>query len=334
MTASPARPADENAAHPAGESAAFDATDAAGELDAAGALDLFLPDAALGALRRLRPDASMLRYAARLARRPGTVARRAGKLAADLAGIATGSSAITPPRRDRRFSDPAWHENPLLKRTVQTYLAIGQTAEGLLADAELDWRDNERLKFVLTNLIAASAPSNYPLISPDAWKAFIDSGGLSPLRGIRALVSDMASPPRIPTMVAPDAFKVGTGSRGDAGGGRGPYRGLRAHPVPADHAHRAPVPAAHGPADDQQVLHHRYCAGPQHAGVLCRAGISGIRDLLAQPRQGCQALGSEHLRWCRRGLAQRDTRASPRPPRSTSAACAQVASSHRWSART
>ena len=209
MTASPARPADENAAHPAGESAAFDATDAAGELDAAGALDLFVPDAALGAVRRLRPDASMLRYAARLARRPGTVARRAGKLAADLAGIAKGSSAITPARRDHRFSDPAWHENPLLKRTVQTYLAIGQTAEGLLADAELDWRDNERLKFVLTNLIAASAPSNYPLISPDAWKTAIDSGGLSLLRGIRALVSDMASPPRIPTMVAPDAFKVG-----------------------------------------------------------------------------------------------------------------------------
>ena len=50
--------------------------------------------------------------------------------------------------------------NPLLKRTVQTYLAVGKTAEDLLADAELDWRDNERLKFVLTNLIAAAAPSN------------------------------------------------------------------------------------------------------------------------------------------------------------------------------
>ena len=209
MTASPARPTDENAARPVGESAAFDATDAVGELDAAGALDLFVPDAALGTVRRLRPDASMLRYAARLARRPGTVAQRAGKLAAGLAGIAKGSSAITPAAHDRRFSDPAWSKNPLLRRTVQTYLAIGQTAEGMLADAELDWRDGERLKFVLTNLIAASAPSNYPLISPDAWKAAVNTGGLSLVRGIRALVSDMASPPRIPTMVAPDAFKVG-----------------------------------------------------------------------------------------------------------------------------
>ena len=209
MTASPARPADENAARPAGESAAFDAIDAAGELDAAGALDPFAPDAALGTVRRFRPDSSLLRYLAHLARRPGAVGRRAGALAAELASIAKGSSAITPARRDHRFSDPAWSENPLLRRTVQTYLAIGQTAEGLLPDAGLDWRDNERLKFVLTNLIAASAPSNYPLISPDAWKAAIDTGGLSLVRGIRALVSDMASPPRIPTMVAPDAFKVG-----------------------------------------------------------------------------------------------------------------------------
>ena len=177
--------------------------------DAVGMLDLVLPDATLGTLRRFRPDASMVRYAARLASRPGTVARRAGKLAADLAGIAAGSSTIAPQRRDRRFADPAWSENPLLKRAVQTYLAVGQTAEELLADAELDWRDNTRLKFVLTNLIAASAPSNYPLSNPAAWKAFIDTGGLSLVRGARALASDMSSTPHIPTMVAPDAFEVG-----------------------------------------------------------------------------------------------------------------------------
>ena len=172
-------------------------------------LDLVLPDATLGTFRRFRPDSSMMRYAARLASRPGTVARRAGKLAAELAGIAAGSSAIAPARRDRRFADPAWSENPLLKRAVQAYLAIGGTAEELLADAELDWRDNTRLKFMLTNLIAASAPSNYPLLSPAAWKAFIDTGGLSAVRGVRALVSDMSSTPHIPTMVAPDAFQVG-----------------------------------------------------------------------------------------------------------------------------
>ncbi len=188
---------------PASESAEPEAT------NAVGMLDLVLPGATLGTLRRFWPDGSVVRYAAKLASRPGTVARRAGQLAAELADIAKGSSEIAPARRDRRFADPAWSENPLLKRTVQAYLALGGTAEELLADAELDWRDNTRLKFVMTNLIAASAPSNNPLISPAAWKAFIDSGGLSAVRGVRALVSDMSSTPHIPTMVEPDAFEVG-----------------------------------------------------------------------------------------------------------------------------
>jgi poly[(R)-3-hydroxyalkanoate] polymerase subunit PhaC len=194
-----------NSGRTAGESANTGGAESAG----AGSLDLLLPHATVGVIRRFRPDASMARCAFRLAGRPKTVAARYGKLAAELASIAAGRSATAPPRRDRRFADPAWSGNPVLRRILQTYLAVGQTAEELLADAELDWRDDTRLKFMLTNLLAASAPSNNPLISPAAWKAYIDTGGLSIVRGTRAFVSDMASSPRIPTMVEPDAFEIG-----------------------------------------------------------------------------------------------------------------------------
>ena len=44
--------------------------------DAAPALDLLLSDAALGIMRRFRPDGSFLRFGLGLARRPWTVARR------------------------------------------------------------------------------------------------------------------------------------------------------------------------------------------------------------------------------------------------------------------
>ena len=179
------------------------------DANSAGPLDFLLPDATLGILRRFLPDASLARWAATLASNPAAVARRGAQLSTDLAGIAVGSSAIAPNRRDRRFSDPAWTSNPVLKRWVQTYLALSQTTEGLLADAELDWRDNTRLKFMLTNLIAASAPSNNPFLSPVAWKAAIDSGGLSLVRGLRAFASDMSSAPHIPKMVEPDAFTIG-----------------------------------------------------------------------------------------------------------------------------
>jgi len=160
-------------------------------------------------VRRFWPESSMVQYAARLTSRPRTVTRRAGRLATELAGIAKGSSPIAPQRRDQRFSDRAWSGNPLLRRTMQTYLALGKTAEDLLGDAELGWRDNTRLKFVLTNLIAASAPSNNPYLNPAAWKAAIDTGGLSLVRGMRAFASDMASAPHIPTMVEGNAFGVG-----------------------------------------------------------------------------------------------------------------------------
>jgi polyhydroxyalkanoate synthase subunit PhaC len=177
--------------------------------DAAGGLDLLLTDAALGVTRRFRPDGSLLRLAAGLARRPRLVGRQAALLGAELGQIATGRSAIAAGPRDRRFADPAWKDNPLLRRALQAYLAAGQSAEALLAGAELDWRDDTRLKFLLSNLVAAAAPSNNPVLSPAGWKALIDTGGENVLRGLRALASDLANPPRVPSMVPADAFEVG-----------------------------------------------------------------------------------------------------------------------------
>jgi polyhydroxyalkanoate synthase len=95
--------------------------DAAGDL--AGALDMLLADGALGVLRRFRPDGAALRLAVRLARRPQRIASEAALLGAELARIAGGRSEVAPDRRDRRFADPAWKQNPLLYRAMQAYLA-------------------------------------------------------------------------------------------------------------------------------------------------------------------------------------------------------------------
>jgi polyhydroxyalkanoate synthase len=193
------------------------AEDAAGEssdsfadaAEAVPALDLLLSDAALGVLRRFQPDGSMLRLGLRLARQPRSVARRATALGTELGRITAGRSALAPAPRDRRFADQAWTQNPFLKRIVQLYLAGATAADALLADAALGWRDAERAGFIVRNLVDAAAPSNNPLISPAAWKALIDTGGLSAVRGVRALASDLSTAPRIPAMVSPGAFEVG-----------------------------------------------------------------------------------------------------------------------------
>jgi poly[(R)-3-hydroxyalkanoate] polymerase subunit PhaC len=177
--------------------------------DEAAPLDALLVEAALGPLRRFAPNASTVRFAAGLARRPLTVSRRAGGLAAELTRIAVGTSVVAPPKRDRRFADPAWTENPLLRRIVQGYLAAERTADELVEDAALDWRDDKRIRFLADNLAEALSPSNVPLVNPASAKAAIDSGGLNLARGGISLLRDLATPPRVPEMVDTSQFEVG-----------------------------------------------------------------------------------------------------------------------------
>jgi polyhydroxyalkanoate synthase subunit PhaC len=190
-------------------SADTDMTGSAAADAAAAPLDLLLSNAAIGMLRRANPGGSGLRLAAALGSRPGLLAGRGRRLAGELGRIAVGSSQVQPSRRDRRFADPGWAGNPILRRAMQAYLATAQTAEGLVAEAGLDRADSERVGFVLTNLIDALAPSNNPLLNPAAAKAALDTGGSSILAGLRHFLTDMAVSPRVPSMVEPDAFEVG-----------------------------------------------------------------------------------------------------------------------------
>jgi polyhydroxyalkanoate synthase len=177
--------------------------------EAAAALDMLLTQAALGPLRRFFPGRAALRLAWALAGQPGLVASRAGGLATELARVIGGSSGVAPGKRDRRFADPAWTGNPVLRRVMQAYLASGDAAVGLVNDTPLDWRDAERLRFAVSNVVDALAPSN-SVLSPEAVKAALDSGGGSLLTGARHLLTDLASAPRVPAMVPPDAYTVGT----------------------------------------------------------------------------------------------------------------------------
>ncbi|MGZ8803361.1 MAG: PHA/PHB synthase family protein [Mycobacterium sp.] len=171
--------------------------------------DLLLTGSALGVASRLMPDTAWGRFGVNLARRPDVVAKRMGSFGRELVSIATGSSDRAPVKADRRFSDPAWSGNPLLKRSMQGYLAAAEMVEQLFTDANLEWRDAERIRFVLDVIMEGLAPSNHPAISPLGWKAIIDTGGLSVVRGVQRFLDDMAAPPRIPSMVESDAFTVG-----------------------------------------------------------------------------------------------------------------------------
>jgi polyhydroxyalkanoate synthase len=173
-------------------------------------LDMVLVDAARGPLRRLVPPAgTALRFGSALARQPRTVARRTGELVREIGKVAAGNSELAPGKKDKRFADPAWTGNPMLRRAMQAHLATARTAWELIDDADLGWQDDERIRFTATNLVDAFAPSNVPVVNPLSLKAFIDTGGGSAVRGLRRMLRDLTSPPRVPSMVDPDAFTVG-----------------------------------------------------------------------------------------------------------------------------
>jgi len=172
-------------------------------------LDLLLTRPVFGLADRIMPNLSWPKFALSLARQPRTVASRAATLGKELLAIAEGKSEVGPTRGDWRFTDPAWTGNPVLKRTMQAYLATNDTVNQLFSDAKLDWRDAERMRFVLDFVTQGLAPSNNPLVNPVGYKAAIDTGGKSVVRGLRNFVNDMRKAPRLPSMVESDAFTVG-----------------------------------------------------------------------------------------------------------------------------
>ncbi|MCW2813343.1 MAG: phbC 2 [Nocardioides sp.] len=173
-------------------------------------LDLLLADAATSPLRRFLPGMSGVRFAGSLARHPGVVAGHTATLARELGKVAVGRSELAPHPKDRRFADEGWAENPFLRRTLQGYLAAGTAARGVVEDAGLGWGDGQRIGFIVDNLVEAVAPSNNPLLNPKVLKRIVDTGGGNLVEGTRRLVRDFATAPRVPSMVEPDAFEVGT----------------------------------------------------------------------------------------------------------------------------
>ncbi|MCE5291209.1 MAG: alpha/beta fold hydrolase [Nocardiaceae bacterium] len=172
-------------------------------------LDVLLIESALGPVQRFAPDSSTVRWLGELAKQPTATARRLGAFASEGAKIVAGNSDVAPSKRDRRFGDPAWSSNPLLRRLLQGYLAAGRTANDLVASTKLNWRDEQRVRFLVENTVEALSPSNLPLVNPASAKAAIDSAGANLLRGSAQFVKDMSAAPRIPEMVDKSKFAVG-----------------------------------------------------------------------------------------------------------------------------
>src|SRR4051794_21218376 len=98
-------------------------------------LDVLLTDAAIGnGTRRFIQPRAVAQVAAGVARPPRPLAPRAPGPGAELARVAAGRSERRPAKGDRRFADPAWERNWLLRRVLQGYLAAGEAVDRVITD--------------------------------------------------------------------------------------------------------------------------------------------------------------------------------------------------------
>ena len=140
------------------------------------------PGGSSGAPRASPPSSPAPPPAARSSRRP-----RATGASPTLPGSATGCSA----------------------GVLQGYLAVGETVDGLITDADVDWRAERRARLAAVNVLDALAPTNFAWSNPTVLEEIVDTGGGNLVRGRAAVLARSQHSARLPATVDTSKFEVG-----------------------------------------------------------------------------------------------------------------------------
>ena len=126
----------------------------------------------------------------------------------ELKNVLLGKSGLQPEGDDRRFNDPAWSQNPLYRRYLQTYLAWRKELHAWIDESSLSPQDISRGHFVINLMTEAMAPTN-TAANPAAVKRFFETGGKSLLDGLSNMAKDLVHNGGMPSQVNMGAFEVG-----------------------------------------------------------------------------------------------------------------------------
>ncbi len=127
----------------------------------------------------------------------------------EMGRVMTIQSTIEPVASDKRFTDEAWKTNPFYHALLQTYLTWQQSLSAFIDDAELDKKDADRARFVLSLFADSVAPTNTLLGNPAAMKQMYQTGGASLVKGLTHMIEDLANNGGLPSQVEMKAFQVG-----------------------------------------------------------------------------------------------------------------------------
>src|SRR6266496_2868307 len=113
----------------------------------------------------------------------------------EMGRVMTGQSTVEPDAKDKRFTDEAWKTNPFYRMYLQTYLTWEQSLNAFVNDANLDKKDADRARFVLSLFADTVAPTNTLLGNPAAMKNMYETGGASLVKGLTHMLEDLGNTP-------------------------------------------------------------------------------------------------------------------------------------------
>lgn len=114
-----------------------------------------------------------------------------------------------PARGDRRFSDPAWSDEPVYDYLKQAYLLAGRQLQEFVAAAPVDEDTRAQVDFASRQMINALAPTNFAQTNPQVARRMIESGGLSLMTGVSNLLEDIGKGQGLVSRRAPNDFELG-----------------------------------------------------------------------------------------------------------------------------
>ena len=96
-----------------------------------------------------------------------------------------------PGASDKRFSAPAWDNNPLASFAAAAYLLNARTLMGMAEAVQTDDKTRARIRFAVEQLVAAASPSNFMAFNAEAQKLAIETQGESIAKGLTNLIHDL-----------------------------------------------------------------------------------------------------------------------------------------------
>jgi len=126
----------------------------------------------------------------------------------NIGGTSETKRAAELPRKDRRFADPEWSEQPAFALLHQTYLMLTEYFQKAASSVDgLDSAKKKQLQFAVSSLSEAMSPGNFLLTNPVVMKRTVETRGQNLVRGMRHLITDLKRGQL--THTDPNAFTLG-----------------------------------------------------------------------------------------------------------------------------